>query len=139
MFLWYLRDVKRFGRFKTKLWCRKMPQISTHKSLTQSQLRWLSKQNNWSIIQSRKSWKSNWHWNRKSDYVEAPESRYSISRQERNLENDLSNSERERQTNYETWRQLLWFQKSDESRGSWTSISRKEREEQTNYENWRQH
>ena len=55
------------------------------------------------------------------------------------FENDLSNSERERQTNYETWRQLLWFQKSDESRGSWTSISRKEREEQTNYENWRQH
>ena len=85
MFLWYLRDVERFGRFKTKLWCRKMPQISTHKSLTQSQLRWLSKQNNWSIIQSRKSWKSNWHWNWKSDYVEAPESRYSISRQERNL------------------------------------------------------
>ena len=116
MFLWYLRELEHLGSFEIKLWCWKMPQISIDESLTQSQLRRLSKQNNRSTTQIRSSWKSIFNMKKslKIIYRTTNVNGRPITEIDINPGLVLPKSK---------WH---WIPKSDKSRGFWNSISRKD-------------
>ena len=110
-----------------------MPQISLDESLTQSQLRRLSKQNNRSTTQIRSSWKSKWHWNIKSDVSRG--SWKSIFNMKKSLKiiYRTTNVNGRPITEIDINPGLVlpkskwhWIPKSDKSRGFWNSISRKD-------------